>query len=59
MEIRFTRSDLSIETYGASTECESEDMPIGARQGQIEINEHSIQSTKEEKRENPGMQFLF
>ena len=59
MEIWFTGSELSIEIYGASTECESEDMLIGAHQGQIEINEHSIRSTKEKERENPGMQLLF
>ena len=59
MEIRFTRLELSIEIYEASTECESEDMLIEARQRQIEINEHSIRSTKEKERENPGMQLLF
>ena len=46
MEIWFTRLELSIEICEAPTECESEDLPIGARQGQIDINEHSIRSTK-------------
>ena len=59
MEIWFTRSELSIEICGASTECESEDMPVGAQQEQIEINEHSIRSTKEKECENPDMQLLF
>ena len=59
MEIWFTGLELSIEIYEVSTECESEDMLIRAQQGQIDINEHSIQPTKEKERENPSMQLLF